>query len=186
MALNAHATFDIATRLREPGGAPLGDVFSFMSGLYFRGKIEYARAFTPAEHQRERIKVITSNRGLLSASDRVTRDDLTAFSAVDIADGDPAYLIPLKRDVTRLLRMLPEPGCVVLLGSIATSKYVDVLLSAFGHRLLFPVDFVGRGDMSRGGLLLRHARSGEPLSYVPVAGAARRGKRPPRLPRISR
>ena len=46
------------------------------------------------------------------------------------------------------------PECeVVLLGSIASAKYVDVLTDVFGERLLFPIDFVGRGDMSRGGLL---------------------------------
>ena len=121
---------------------------------------------------------------LLSADERVTRDDLIAFSGVDIADGDPAYLVPLERDVECLARSLPYSGRVVLLGSIATSKYVDVLLATFNERLLFPVDFVGRGDMSRGGLLLRHAQAGVPLPYVPVAGAVRTGKRPPKLPRI--
>ena len=41
--------------------------------------------------------------------------------------------------------------------------------------------FVGRGDMSRGGLLLRHARSGVELDYLPLRGATRHGARPPRL-----
>jgi hypothetical protein len=31
------AAFPIATAVRSPGGAPLGDVFAFLSGLYFRG-----------------------------------------------------------------------------------------------------------------------------------------------------
>ena len=75
---------------------------------------------------------------------------------------------------------------VVLLGSIATSKYVEPLLEVFGDRLLFPAEFVGRGDMSRGGLMLRSARAGAELTYVPVAGATRRGPRPARLPRIKR
>jgi len=69
----------------------------------------------------------------------------------------------------------------VLLGSIASGKYVDVLHAIFGARLLFPSDFVGRGDMSRGGLMLRCASSGDELPYVPVAGAVRHGVRPPRL-----
>jgi hypothetical protein len=47
--------------------------------------------------------------------------------------------------------------------------------------LLFPPSFIGRGDMSRGGLMLRCAASGEELDYIPVAGAIRQGKRPPRL-----
>ena len=70
---------------------------------------------------------------------------------------------------------------VVLLGSVASGKYVDLLLPVFGDRLMFPPDFVGRGDMSRGGLMLRCARSGDELPYVPVAGAVRHGKRPPKL-----
>ena len=74
----------------------------------------------------------------------------------------------------------------VLLGSIASDKYVEPLLQVFGERLLFPADFVGRGDMSRGGLLLRAAREGSELAYTPVLGATRRGSRPARLPRIAR
>ena len=70
----------------------------------------------------------------------------------------------------------------MLLGSIATGKYVDPLLAVLGERLRFPADFVGRGDMSRGGLLLRCARAGTELTYVAVRDAARRGPRPPRLP----
>jgi hypothetical protein len=81
---------------------------------------------------------------------------------------------------------LPRDGEVVLLGSVASAKYVDPLLSVFGQRLSFPPTFVGRGDMSRGGLLLRCVRSGEELEYAPVDGAVRHGPRPPRLPRLPR
>jgi hypothetical protein len=181
MLMNPTASFDLAQRLRSTDGAPLGEVFSFLSGLYFRGKLSYACAMTPASRQDARIKVITTDRGLCPPSRRVTRDDLIAFGAVDIARGDERYLTPLRKDSERLARTLRAPRGVVLLGSIATGKYVDTLLDVFGERLLFPADFVGRGDMSRGGLLLRHARSGEPLACVPVAGAVRRGSRPPKL-----
>ena len=71
---------------------------------------------------------------------------------------------------------------MVLLGSVASPKYVDVLTAIFGERLKFPIDFVGRGDMSRGGLLLRQAREGVELPYVPVIGAVLHGARPPKLP----
>ena len=71
---------------------------------------------------------------------------------------------------------------MVLLGSVASPKYVTVLTNIFGPRLLFPIDFVGRGDMSRGGLLLRHARDGVELPYVPILGATLHGARPPKLP----
>ena len=52
---------------------------------------------------------------------------------------------------------------------------------AFGDRLRFPVDFVGRGDMSRGGLMLRCAVDRRELPYIAVAGAIVNGKRPPKL-----
>ncbi|MDB4892265.1 MAG: hypothetical protein JWL61_4120 [Gemmatimonadetes bacterium] len=186
MLMNPSATFDLARQLRTEEGAPIGAVFAFLSSLYFRGKLAYAQALTSPLKQGSRIKVITTNLGLRSPLDAVTHADLVAFSGIDLADGDERYLGPLRRDAERLARILPATTGVVLLGSIATGKYVDTLLSLFGERLLFPADFVGRGDMSRGGLLLRNARAGTALSYLPVAGAVRRGKRPPKLERLPR
>lgn len=183
--MNPTATFDLAQRIRQPEGAPLGEVFSFLSGLYFRGKLEYARALTPSRRHESRIRIISTNRGLLAPGVHITRGDLTAFGDVDIARGDERYLVPLRRDAEAIARTGRTSG-VVLLGSIATGKYVDTLLDIFGDRLLFPAEFVGRGDMSRGGLLLRHARAGSPLDYIPVLGAVRRGKRPPKLEPVRR
>jgi hypothetical protein len=54
----------------------------------------------------------------------------------------------------------------------------------FGPRLHFPADFVGRGDMSRGGLMLRCVTEGRELEYAPILGATRRGARPPKLARL--
>jgi hypothetical protein len=107
---------------------------------------------------------------------------LQRFATVDIAGDDPRYRRPLDRDARRLARRIGAAGEVVLLGSIATGKYIEPLLAAFGERLRFPADFVGRGDMSRGGLLLRCARAGTELTYVGVGDVVRRGPRPPRLP----
>ena len=71
---------------------------------------------------------------------------------------------------------------MVLLGSVASGKYVDVLLPILGDRLRYPTAFVGRGDMSRGGLMLRSAASGDELEYGPLtAGVRPRGPRPPKL-----
>jgi hypothetical protein len=180
MLLNPRATFPLAVELQRPEGAEIGDVFSFLSGLYFRGKLTYANAFAQRDQLRS-IMVITADRGLVPPDTRVTLDDLRQFSRVDIAAGDDRYLTPLARDVASLAASVSSDADVVLLGSIATGKYVDVLVSVFGPRLLFPSEFVGRGDMSRGGLLLRAAQAGQELEYTPVAGAQRHGKRPPKL-----
>jgi hypothetical protein len=64
---------------------------------------------------------------------------------------------------------------------VATGKYVEPLLEALGRRLVFPQDFVGRGDMSRGALMLRSAAAGRELTYTAVSAALHRGARPPRL-----
>jgi len=181
MLFNPRSDFPMGVRLRAPGGAELGDVFSFLSKLYFRGKLTYARAFAVPNGTAPSILVITADRGLVPPETRVTLDDLRQFGHVDIAASDDRYLAPLTRDVAALASAIPPDAQVVLLGSIATGKYVDVLLATFGPRLVFPADFVGRGDMSRGGLLLRSAREGRELDYIPVEGAIRRGKRPPRL-----
>jgi hypothetical protein len=100
---------------------------------------------------------------------------------VEVSAANPAYRGPLERSAQALAAAIGAERPVVLLGSIASAKYVDVLESIFGDRLLFPQDFVGRGDMSRGGLLLRCAAARQPMTYVPVAGAVRHGARPPKL-----
>lgn len=180
LLIDPGARSHLAARLREPEGAPLGEVFSFLSSLYFRGKLTYARVFASPPRGVRPALVITADRGLMSPDDRVRREDLVAFATVDIAGGDERYLAPLRRDVAALARKLGR-SLVVLLGSVATGKYVDALLEAFGDRLVFPAAFVGRGDMSRGGLLLRHAREGRELEYIAVRGAVRHGQRPPKL-----
>jgi hypothetical protein len=178
--LSPNASFELAARVHGRGG-PIGEVFSFLSGLYFRGKVAYARAFGRRADDAPSSFVITTERGLVTLDTVVTRDDLLAFASVDLANADERYVAPLARDVRRLATDLPTSARVVLLGSIATGKYVDTLIAAFGERLLFPADFVGRGDMSRGGLMLRSAADNRELEYQPVVGAVRRGKRPPKL-----
>jgi hypothetical protein len=111
----------------------------------------------------------------------VTAEAIRGFARVDIAANDPRYRVPLLASATALADEIGEACEVILLGSIASAKYVDVLAEVFGERLLFPSEFVGRGDMSRGGLLLRCVRSGQELAYAPVRGAVRHGPRPPRL-----
>jgi hypothetical protein len=56
-----------------------------------------------------------------------------------------------------------------------------LLAGLCGERHLSPTDYIGRGALSRGGLMLRSADEGRELPYAPVVGAARHGARPPRL-----
>ena len=181
LLFNPLAAFPLAARLREPDGVELGEVFSYLSSLYFRGKLAYAQAFAGPQVTWPPVSIITTDRGLVSPRARVRLEDLLAFSRVDIGAGDPRFVEPLRRDALALDDQMDADERVVLLGSIATGKYADTLLSVFGERLVFPSLFVGRGDMSRGGLLLRAARDGRELEYVPVVGTVRRGHRPPKL-----
>jgi hypothetical protein len=175
----------VSARLRSDGGATLGEVFAFVSGVDFRGKLTYASRFAaPPEPDHDLVGsgifVITPNAGLRSPDTRVTVNAIEAFRSHDIDVDNPAYRRPLETSAARLATEAADAD-VVLLGSIASAKYVNVLQDIFGDRLKFPVAFVGRGDMSRGGLLLRHAAAGVELEYVPVAGAVRHGVRPPKL-----
>jgi hypothetical protein len=183
LILREHAGFELALRLRREG-TPLGDVFSFISGLYFRGKLAYSRAFAAAPSPVAGVFVITSSRGLVPPETIVTLEELREISAVPILATDLRYRTPLERDARKLAEQIGDSCEVVLLGSIASPKYVEPLLGVFGEKLLFPLEFVGRGDMSRGGLMLRCARAGTQLTYVPVATAVRHGPRPPKLPKL--
>lgn len=179
--LRPQAAFPLARVLRSPAGAPLGEVFSFLSGLYFRGKAVYARAFARPPRGVSGTLVITSGEGLVHLDEPVDAARLHALAGVPIDVRERRYLEPLLRSAMAIEARIGPRCRVVLLGSIATDKYVTPLQAVFGDRLLFPPEFVGRGDMSRGGLLLRAADAGVELAYGPIVGAVRHGVRPPRL-----
>ncbi len=183
MIMSENARFVLARRLRNDG-LPLGELFSFISGLYFRGKLAYARAFASPPSGAPGVLVITAGRGLVSPDALMTHDEMMEIADVPVDAGDPRYREPLERDAQELLLRAGKRCEIVLLGSIATAKYVDPLLGIFDERLLFPTAFVGRGDMSRGGLMLRSVREGAELGYEPVGSAIRHGPRPPKLPKI--
>lgn len=182
--LNDGARFDLALRIRQPAGVPLGEIFSFLSGIYFRGKLAYANCFASPPEGINGALAITTNRGLIAVHTRITLPELRALGCVDIDSENPLYRKPLERDAAAIESAAPGAQ-VILLGSVATGKYVDVLSGIFGERLLFPEEFVGRGDMSRGGLMLRCVAEGNELKYVPVLGAKRRGRRPPKLSKFT-
>jgi hypothetical protein len=186
MVASPAARFDLARQLQSPGGAPLGDLFAFVSGLYFRGKLAYARRFADPPDPADPavaggVLVITPNAGLRAADTQVTLASFRGFAGSDIDLTNAAYRRPLERSARSLLESTGRECQVVLLGSIASGKYVDVLQPVFGDRLVFPPEFVGRGDMSRGGLMLRCVTAGSELAYAPIAGAVRTGRRPPKL-----
>src|SRR5881628_202402 len=161
-AMSPNATFALAAALRSSDGAPLGDFFSFISQLYFRGKLTYARRFAAPPDPANPIvgsgvHVITPNAGLRSPDTLVTHAAIRGFAQGDIDAGNKKYRGPLESSA-RTLAGEVGPDC----------------------------DVVGRGDMSRGGLLLRHARDGVELPYVPILGATLHGARPPKLPPLRR
>ena len=181
--LHQDAPSELAQRLRG-AGAPLGEVYRFISSLYFRGKLAYAEKFQNPPNGADGIYIITASAGLMSPSAKVTLRDLQSISsgAVDVANRE--YREPLDRDLLQLRNRIDPQTEIVLLGSVATPKYVEPLLASFSDRLFFPRDFAGRGDMSRGGLLLRCVSSGIELTYVPVGSSDRVGERPPKLPKL--
>ena len=186
MVMSPSAQFELACRLRSRDGAPLGDLFSFVSGLYFRGKLAYARRFAQPPDPADPVAaggvlVITPNAGLRAADTPVTLGSFLAFASVPIDLKNATYRRPLEQAANALLRAVGSDCDIVLLGSIASGKYVEVLQPVFGDRLVFPPAFVGRGDMSRGGLMLRCVTAGTELEYAPIAGAVRHGPRPPKL-----
>jgi hypothetical protein len=174
------AEFDLAVRLRA-GAATLGETFAFISGLYFRGKLAYAQAFAAPPNGVPGIFVITAARGLVPAETIINLEDLQQIASVPIDIRESRYRLPLERDCRTLEETAGEACDFVLLGSVATPKYLEPMIGVFGQRLLFPEEFVGRGDMSRGGLMLRCVQQGVQLTHVPLGELTRHGVRPPKL-----
>src|SRR5207244_1177700 len=141
--LDDGARSDLAQRLRSADGVPLGELMSFMSGLYFRGKLAYARAFARPPRRAEGTLVITPGAGLLPPDARVTLDLVRRIAEVGVDAANPAYRGPLEASARALAARIGSRCDVVLLGSIASDKYTVILSGAFGTRLRFPVDFVG-------------------------------------------
>jgi hypothetical protein len=175
------AGFETAVRFRSAEGVPIADAFSFLSSLYFRGKMAYARRFaapppglgvgTPDDG----ILVIAPGFGLVPPGWRLNRERLAKMrTPVDLKN--PDYCEPLRDHARQLRELMPEPVRVVLLGSVATGKYVDLLAPIFGDDLRFPRIFAGAGDMQRGAMMLRAAREGQELEYVTLDAPRRRAR----------
>ena len=165
LLLADRAAFDLALRVREGRGAALGEVFSFLSGLYFRAKLGYARAFGNPPAGLLCCYVITSNSGLVSPDRMITAADLRRYARTPIDMRVSGYSTPLRRDAAALGRKLPEETEVIFLGSLAARKYLPLLLEELRRPLLVPESFAGIGDMSRGALMLRATAAGRELAY---------------------
>jgi len=169
--MSPRAQFDSAVRYRSPEGVMIAEAFAFMSALYFRGKIAYALHFGGAENTR----VIAPGFGLVPPTWMITQERMKKLQKTDVDMRDRVYVKTLRDTATKLAASIEDDTQVVLLGSVATGKYVDVLLPIFGDRLRFPAAFAGLGDMSRGGLLLRAVRANRELEYTTLDAPRHRG-----------
>ena len=97
LVFNPKARFEVAQRLRSPEGAPVGDVFTFLSGLYFRGKLAYARRYARPPEGTPGVLIITAGAGLVEAEEPVTLRHLERFARVPIDAGEQRYRRPLAR-----------------------------------------------------------------------------------------
>jgi hypothetical protein len=163
--LRKNSRSDLAQRLRNPG-ASLGEVFSFLSALYFRGKLAYAQAFSRPPSDCPGIFIITPTAGLVPHDTLIRLANLRRFRRVPIHVTNQVYCSSLRRTAKKLAGGIGTDCEVVLLGSLASRKYLEILSPIFGSRLIVPAEFIGRGDMSRGGLLLRHVKENRELNYV--------------------
>lgn len=162
------AKFEAAVRYRSEEGVPIADAFAFMSALYFRGKIAYARRFAQPSPRvpGDGIFVITSGYGLVPPDWRLTPERMKRMQKIDVDLSAHSYTRPLRDHAELLARALEPEAEVVLLGSVATGKYVDVLRPILREHLRFPSLFAGLGDMARGGLMLRAVRANKELEYT--------------------
>ena len=160
--LSPRASFEAARMYRTAEGVPIALAFAFMSALYFRGKIAYALHFGGVEN----TFVIAPGFGLVPPDWRITQERMKVLQRTPVDVTKRNYRKPLEREANALAGRLDDDAQVVLLGSVASGKYVDVLWPIFGDRLTFPGIFAGLGDMSRGGLLLRAMRANRELEYT--------------------
>ena len=164
--MRANGRSALAQRLRSEEGATIGEVYTFMSGLYFRGKLAYASAFANPPDGCSGVQVIVPGLGLCPPTAIIDLAGLRAVARVPVDPDERRFTSPLRRDAARLAEHLRQGDAAVLLGSIATPKYLQPLRDILGPRLCVPQDFIGRGDMSRGALMLRCAAERRELAYV--------------------
>ncbi|MDQ6830305.1 MAG: hypothetical protein M3081_15720 [Gemmatimonadota bacterium] len=170
----------VAKRLRGEG-MPIGAVFRHLSGLYFNGKLAYARAFARPPAHNEGVYILTLTDGLMTPDTLITAADLARFAKAEM--GNDAGRAELTRAVLELGEAMGDACDIVFLGSVATDKYTRMLEPALRERLLFPRELISRGQLARGALLLKCVLGELELDYEPLS-ALRAEPRPPMAKRV--
>lgn len=175
--MSPRAKSETALMYRSEEGVPIAMAFTYMSALYFRGKIAYALHFAdpPESLGGHGSYVIAPGFGLVPPDWRVTEQRMKTLRKTDVDMKDRVYVRTLRKTAEELASQLDSDVPVVLLGSVATGKYVDILRPIFGDQLRFPKAFAGLGDMSRGGLMLRAVRADKELEYTTLDAPRHRG-----------
>src|SRR5919108_284092 len=153
-------TSPLTARMAD-GGAPIGEVFTFMSSLYFRGKLAYATAFGAPPRGWSGALVIAPGRGLLGADVLIRIVDLQEMAEVPIDEDEPRYREPLVQHATALHRALGPDGRAVLLGSVATEKSAPPLIDVLGDERRHAArddDVLSEADRLRNQALSRRPR----------------------------
>src|SRR5215510_9760378 len=118
--LRDSASFDLALKFRQ-GLATIGEIYTFTSGLYFRGKMAYSEAFAAAPEGVPHAVIIVPGAGLVPPDTRINADQLRVIASVPVDEDNDAYSEPLLRDA-HLLNAHAGTECrYVLLGSVATA-----------------------------------------------------------------
>ena len=159
--LDEESSSDLARRLRSEEGAGIAEVFSHISTLYFRGKVTYSRHFAGELGTR----IIVPGFGLVAPDWRLDLERARRISECPVDPSRSDYREPLERDIRELAENESAPERVVFLGSLATRKYLDVLVPLLGSKLHYPTVFLGCGDMRRGSLLLKATEADAELDY---------------------
>src|SRR5690348_11491670 len=78
----------MGSRLRRGEAIPIADIFTFLSGLYFRGKLAYARQFGDPPRGLAGSYVITTNCGLVPPETKMTLPEMQALAKnqIDLSD----------------------------------------------------------------------------------------------------
>ena len=131
--------------------------------------------------------VITPTRGLQSPSLPISRSLIEEFASLDWHRPTRAFWIRSSRVRVSFVHRSSQRCAWSCSGASRRAGTSSRWRASSRAGCNYPAEFVGRGDMSRGGLLLRHAEEGRELDYVPLAaGLTRHGAKPPKLPPLPR